>query len=157
MILFWFCFLRAGTWLVLKKGLKVMCLKMIIKSCLHPAVFKTVYKNAETGEMVMECSSQEVGLKYLSVWFCSVAGVACSSVHWFCKPCVGVQFHGAVPSDRQLSAKGSSQPCTGCEAPDPSLGVWHSSHHRWWFKMPFLSRFSAVLVKAITCCGTSAR
>lgn len=38
-----------------KKGLKAMCLKMIIQSCLHPAVFKTYSKNAETGEMVMEC------------------------------------------------------------------------------------------------------
>lgn len=38
-----------------KKGLKVMCLKMIIKSCLYPAAFKIIYKNAEIDEMVMEC------------------------------------------------------------------------------------------------------
>jgi len=59
-----------------KKGLNLICLKMIIESCLHPAVFKTIYKNTEIGDGV---SPQEVGTKRFVVRFCLAAGVACSS------------------------------------------------------------------------------
>lgn len=154
MILFWFCFLRAGIWLVLKKSLKVMCLKMIIKSCLHPAVFKTVYKNAETGEMVMECPPRRWNwniCQYGSVLWLELHALPYADFANHVLGCSSmVRFHQTDSSVRR-------------EAPNPPQAVrhptlpWHSSHHRWWFKMPFLSRFSAVLVNAITCCGTSAR
>lgn len=70
LILLWFSLLKADMWRVLKNGLKVMCLKVVIKSCLHPGVFKTVYRNAEVVEMVMECSPRRWDPVICCVQFC---------------------------------------------------------------------------------------
>lgn len=133
-ILLWFCLLKADMWLVLKYGLKVMCFKLIIKSCLHPAVFKAVYKSAEVAEMVMECGPRRWDAVICCVQFCS----------WSC-----TFWWDAVPQYRLART-------TMCKGRVPTLYVWHSSHHKL-FKMPLLSRFSAILGDRISCFGRSAR